>query len=70
MMQKMEWLCILLKNQNNNKINKIRKGIKLPRESNALKRKETANNESVPTVGKSPMNDLPNGPNSWLDLLT
>ena len=52
------------------RINKIRKGIKLPRESNALKRKETANKESDPTVGKSPMNDLPNGPNSWLDLLT
>ena len=65
-----ELKCGSIKLQVNNtvreldKINKIRKGIKLPRESNALKRKETANKESDPTVGKSPMNDFPNGPNS------
>ena len=65
-----ELKCGSIKLQVNNtvreldKINKIRKGIKLPRESNALKRKENDNKESDPTVGKSPMNDLPNGPNS------
>ena len=64
----LKWGSIKLQENNTvrelEKINKIRKGIKLPRESNALKRKETANKESDPTVGKSPMNDLPNGPNS------
>ena len=51
-------------------MNKIRKGSKLPSDNNALNTKEAANNENVPTVGKSPMNDLPNGPNSSLTLLT
>lgn len=41
-----------------------------PREKSALKRKVTANNESVPNVGNSPMNDLPNGPRPSLESLT
>ena len=51
-------------------INKIRKGTTLPKENTALNRKDAANNQRVPDVGKSPINDFPNGPNSLLELLT
>ena len=51
-------------------INKIRKGMILPKENTALNRKDATNREKVPDVGKSPINDLPNGPNSVLGSLT
>ena len=49
---------------------KIRKGMTLPKENTALNRKETTNNQRVPDVGKSPINDFPNGPNSLSESLT
>ena len=52
------------------RINRIRKGTKLPKENTTLNRKDTANNQRVPDVGKSPINDFPNGPNSLSESLT
>jgi hypothetical protein len=51
-------------------MNRIRNGKKLPKENTALNRKDAANNQRVPDVGKSPINDFPNRPNSLLELLT
>ena len=51
-------------------MNKIRKGIRLPRENNALK-KNVDNNSSIdPSVGKSPIKERPKGPMASSELFT
>jgi hypothetical protein len=51
-------------------MNKIRKGIRLPRENNALRKNVDSNSNNEPTVGKSPIKERPKGPIKSSDLFT
>ena len=51
-------------------MNKIRKGIKLPRENNALIKNVVNNNSIEPRAGNSPMKERPKGPISLSELFT
>lgn len=51
-------------------MNKIRKGIRLPRENNALIKNVDNNSTIVPGVGKSPIKELPKGPIKSSELFT
>ena len=51
-------------------MNKIRKGIRLPRDNNALIKNVDNNSIIVPGVGKSPIKERPKGPISLSELFT
>ena len=51
-------------------MNKIRKGIRLPRENNALIKNVDNNSTIVPGVGKSPIKERPKGPIKSSELFT
>ena len=51
-------------------MNKMRKGIRLPRENNALIKNVDNRINIVPNVGKSPTKERPKGPISLSELFT
>ena len=51
-------------------MNKIRKGIRLPRDNNALIKNVDDNSTIVPGVGKSPIKERPKGPIKSSELFT
>ena len=51
-------------------MNKIRKGIRLPRDNNALIKNVDNNSTIVPGVGKSPIKERPKGPIKSSELFT
>jgi hypothetical protein len=51
-------------------MNNIRKGIRLPRENNALRKNVDTNNNIDPRVGKSPIKERPKGPMASSELFT
>jgi hypothetical protein len=51
-------------------MNKMRKGIRLPRENNALKKNVDIKSDIVPIVGKSPIKERPKGPIKSSELFT